>query len=82
MIPLKWPPIDNGAAGYAFMDEELARHHQSPLIPLETPIPSKSYTGAKLQIYQHGEDAFFVIKLGRYPLILSIQWLQHHDITF
>ena len=54
----------------------------SPLIPLEIPIPSKSYTGAKLQIYQHGEDAFFVIKLGRYPLILGIQWLQHHDVTF
>ena len=29
--------IDNGAAGFAFMDEDFARRHQFPLIPLKQP---------------------------------------------
>ena len=29
--------LDNGATGFAFMDEAFAHRHQFPLIPLKTP---------------------------------------------
>ena len=87
--------IDNGATGFAFLDEDFARRHQFPLIPLKTPhaldvidgrlIASGMITHlvrAKLQIRHHMEDAFFfVTRLGHYPLVLGIPWLQHHDVN-
>ena len=77
------------------MDEDFARHHQFPLIPLKTPrvlevidrrpMASGMITHllrAKLQIRHHVEDAFFfVTRLGHYLLILGIPWLQHHDVN-
>ena len=78
--------IDNGATGFAFMDEDFARRHQFPLIPLKTPhalevidrrpIASGMITHlvrAKHQIRHHVEDAFFfVTRLGHYPHVLGI----------
>ena len=78
--------INNGATGFAFMDEDFARRHQFPLIPLKQPrtlevidgrpIASRMITHlvrAKLQIRHHVEDAFFfVTRLGHYPLVLGI----------
>ena len=77
------------------MDEDFARHHQFPLIPLKQPrtlavidrrpIASGMITHlirAKLQIRHHVEDAFFfVTRLGHYPLVLGILWLWHHDVN-
>ena len=78
--------IDNGATGFAFMDEDFARRHQFPLIPLKKPRALEVIDGrpiasgmithlirAKLQIRHHVEDAFFFItRLGHYPLVLGI----------
>ena len=87
--------IDNGASGFAFMDEDFARRHQIPLIPLKTPHPQEvidrrpiasgmitHLVRAKLQIRQHVEDAFFfVTRLGNYPRVRGIPWLRHHDFN-
>jgi len=87
--------IDNGATGFAFMDEDFAHRHHFPLIPLKTPRTMEVLDGrpvasgmithlvhAKLQIRHHVEDAFFfVTKLGHYPLVLGIPWLRHHDVN-
>ena len=89
--------VTNGAIGFAFMDEDFARHHQFPLIPLKKPrtllvevidrrpIVSGMITHlvhAKLQIRHHMEDAFFfVTRLGHYPLFLGILWLRHYDVN-
>ena len=85
--------IDNGATGFAFMEEDFAHRHHFPLIPLKTPRALEVIDGrpiasgmiihlvhAKLQIRNHVENAFFFItRLGHYPLILGIPWLRHHD---
>ena len=87
--------IDNGATGFAFMEEDFARHHQFPLIPLKKPRTLEVTEGrpiasgmithlirAKLQIRYHMEDAFlYVTRFGHYPLILRIPWLRHHDVN-
>ena len=87
--------IDNGPTGFAFMDEDFARHHQFPLIPLKQPRTLEVIDGrpnasgmithlicAKLQIRHHVEDAFFfVTRLGHYPVIHGIPWLRHHDVN-
>ena len=87
--------IDNGTTGFAFMDEDFARCHQFPLIPLKKPRTVEVIDGrpiasgmithlvhAKRQIRHHVEDAFFfVIRLGHYPLVLGIPWLRHHDVN-
>ena len=86
--------IDNGATGFAFMDEDFASRHQFPLIPLKKPHALEVIDGrliasgmithlvcVKLQIRHHVEDAFFfVTRLGHYPLVLGIPWLQYHDV--
>ena len=87
--------IDNGATGFAFMDEDFARRHQFPLIPLKKPRTLEVIDGrpivsgmithlvcTKLQIRHHMEDAFFfVTRLGHYLLVLGIPWLRHHDVN-
>ena len=60
--------IDNGATGFAFMDEDFAHCHHFPLIPLKTPRALEVIDGrtiafgmithlvrAKLQIRNHVE---------------------------
>ena len=67
--------IDNGTTGFAFMDEDFARRHQFPLIPLKKPRTLQVIDGrpiafgmithlvrAKLQIRHHVEDAFFFLQ--------------------
>ena len=88
-------PINNGATGFAFMDEDFPRCHQFPLIPLkkphaiavidERPIVSGMIThlvSAKLQIHYYVEDAFFfVTRLGPYLLVLGIPGFRHHNVN-
>ena len=87
--------IDNGATSFTFIEEDFACHHQFPLIPLKKPRTLEVINGrpivsgiithlvrTKLQIRHHVEDAFFfVTRLGHYPLVLGIPWLQHHDVN-
>ena len=77
------------------MDEDFARCHQFPVIPLQKPRALEVIDGkpiasgmithpirAKLQIRHHMEDAFFFIsRLCHYPLVLGILWLWHHDVN-
>lgn len=86
--------IDTGASGYAFIDENFARHHKIPLSPLRTPrhlevIDGRAVSSGQithlarlgLTIKEHKEQApFFVTTLGHYPLVLGIPWMKHHDI--
>jgi predicted aspartyl protease len=85
--------IDCGATGYAFIDEEFARHHKFPLITLTNPrtvevIDGRSIapglithiTKLRLEINQHSEEiTMFATKLGHYPMVLGIPWLKKHD---
>ena len=87
--------IDCGATGIAFMDEDFAPHHEIPLQELKEkrqvkvidgrPIESGDIThipkvGMKIQ--DHGEQIpMFVTKLGHYPIVLEIPWLQLHDVA-
>lgn len=87
--------IDCGATGYAFIDEEFARHHNFPLYALNTPrvievidgrpIMSgevKYITKLKLVIDKHVEEIpLFVTHLGHYPIVLGIPWLRRHDVS-
>ena len=87
--------IDNGATGFAFMDEEFAHRHHFPLIPLRKPLELEVIDGlpvasglithkveARLQIRHHMERAtFFITQLGHYPLVLGIPWLKEHNAT-
>lgn len=85
--------IDTGCSGFAFIDETFARQQNLPFLPLEThrtlhvidgrPISSGKVTHAcqvQLIINSHQEiSTFFITKLGSYPLVLGIPWLQLHD---
>ena len=87
--------IDCRATGYAFIDEEFARRNNFPLFKLVTPrslviIDSRPVesgaithiTKLCLNIRGYQEDIpMFVIKLGRYPIILGITWLHRHDVV-
>ena len=87
--------IDYGATGFVFMDQDFARRHQCPLIPLKKPCALEVIDGrpiascmithlarTKLQIRHHVEDAFFfVTRLGHYPLVLGIPWILHHNVS-
>jgi len=87
--------IDCGATGIAFVDEDFARHHQLPLTPLWYPrnlevidgrlISSGDIThvaNTHLSILEHHESLpMFVTKLGHYPIVLSIPWLELHDVA-
>ena len=85
--------IDSGGTGLAFVDESFARHHNLTLYPLKEPRAFKVVDGreitsgeithiaiATFQIGQHQEKLpMFVTKLGHYPIVLGIPWLQLHD---
>jgi len=87
--------IDYGATGAAFVDEDFARHHQLPLTPLKypralevinsRPISSGDIThsaNAILSIYEHREQIpMFVTKLGHYPIVLGIFWMELHNMA-
>jgi len=87
--------IDCGATGIAFIDEDFARHHQLPLTPLQyprslevidgRPISSGNIThvaNTHLAILEHQETLpMFVTKLGHYPVVLGIPWLELHDVA-
>jgi len=87
--------IDWGATGIAFIDEDLVRHHQLPLTPLQyprslevidgRPISSGDIThhaNTHLSIFEHYKILpIFITKLGHYPVVLSILWLELHDVT-
>lgn len=85
--------IDTGCSGFAFIDETFANHHNFPFYPLNSPRTLQVIDGRTissgivthvcllpLKIDSHHERAtFFVTKLGNYPLVLGIPWLQLHD---
>jgi len=87
--------IDCRATGIAFVDEDFARHHKLPLTPLQYPrslevIDSRSISSGDithvanthLAILEHQESLpMFVTKLGHYPIILGILWLELHDVA-
>jgi len=86
--------IDCRATGVAFVDEDFARHHQLPLTPLKypralevidgRPISSGDIThtaNATLSIHEHQEKIpMFVTKLGHYPIVFGIPWMELHDV--
>ena len=85
--------VDSGATGRAFIDISFAQFHQLKFIALDLPqsIPvvdgRTTAAGAvthvvrvPLVIDSHVESIeMFATKLGHYPIILAIPWLQHHD---
>jgi hypothetical protein len=86
--------IDCSATGYAFIDEDYACHHHLPLHLLKSPrnltvidgrpatLGAITYiTRTCFAIRNHQEDIpLFVTKLGHYPIVLGISWLQRHDV--
>jgi len=87
--------IDCGATGVAFVDEDFARYHQLPLTPLKypralevidgRPISSGDIThtaNATLSIHEYREKIpMFVTKLGHYPIVLGIPWMELHNMA-
>jgi len=87
--------IDCGATGIAFIDEDFARHHQLPLTPLQyprslevidgRPISSGDIThhaNTHLSILEHPEMLLmFVTNPGYCPVVLSIPWLELHNVA-
>jgi len=87
--------IDTGASGFAFIDADFVSHNKLPQIPLDSPqklevidgrpissghITHTSYMD--LSINGHSEMAsFYITKLGRYPIILGLPWMQHYDVA-
>jgi len=79
----------------AFIDEDFARHHQLPLTPVKYPralevidghpISSGDIThtaNATLSIHEHREQIpIFGTKLGHYPIVLGIPWMELHDVA-
>jgi len=88
-------PIDCGATGIAFMEQDFARHHKIPLQELQEkrqvevidgrPKESGDIThiakvGVRIQ-YHKEQSPMFVTTLGHYPIVLGIPWLQLHDFA-
>lgn len=87
--------IDCGATRYSFVDERFVSLHNLPLHTLQTPRnlevingrpiesgPINHCSSFDLHIGGHSESLFaFITTLGQYPLVLSIPWMHHHDIT-
>ena len=85
--------IDSGCFGFAFLDETFARRYNLKFYPLKIPRTIKLIDGrpvspgtvthlyqVPLTIDSHKEVVpFFVTKLGSYPLVIGIPWLQLHD---
>jgi len=87
--------IDCGATGIAFIDQEFARHHQIPLQEFKKrrqvevidgrTIESGDITHiakVRIEIENHDQQLpMFITKLGHYPIVLGIPWLQLHDVA-
>jgi predicted aspartyl protease len=87
--------IDSGATGYAFIDEEFAISRGLPLYRLKEPrtlevidgrpIESGEVTAitkVKMIIHKHVEEIpMLVTKLGHYPVVLGIPWLNQHKVS-
>jgi hypothetical protein len=87
--------IDCVATGIAFIDKDFVRHHQIQEKELKDPrelevidgrpIESGAITTmAKLDLGIRGHQEqlpMFVTKLGHYPIVLGLPWLQLHDVT-
>ena len=86
--------IDSGATGIAFIDKNFAYHHQLPLVPFPNPRSLEVIDGHPISsgdithtttincsINEHQEELpMFVTQLGHYSIILSITWMDLHDI--
>jgi RNase H-like domain found in reverse transcriptase/Reverse transcriptase (RNA-dependent DNA polymerase)/Integrase zinc binding domain/Integrase core domain/Chromo (CHRromatin Organisation MOdifier) domain len=86
--------IDSGATGLAFIDQDFACFHEIPLTALSKslalevidgrPIASGKITHltvANMAIHDHSENLpMLVTRLGHYPLVLGIPWLERHDV--
>ena len=86
--------VDCGATGYAFVDEEFARDHNLPLFKLKQPRSLEVIDGrpvesgmithlikVEMNINNHREIIpIFITKLGHYPIVLGLPWLQRHDV--
>jgi len=86
--------VDCGATGYAFVDEEFARDHNLPLHKLKNPRSLEVIDGRpvesgnithlmkiEMNINNHREIIpIFITKLGHYPIVLGLPWLQRHDV--
>jgi len=87
--------IDCRATGVSFVNENFARHHQLPLTALKYPraievidghpISSGDIThttNVTLLIHEHQEQLpMFVTKLGHYPIVLGMPWMELHDVA-
>jgi hypothetical protein len=87
--------IDCRATGIAVMDQDFARHHQIPLQELKEkkqvevidgrPIESGDITHiakVAMKIQEHKEQLpMFITKLGHYPIVFGIPWLQLQDVA-
>ena len=83
------------STGIAFLDQDLARHHQIPLQELKEkrqvevidgrPIESGDITHVAkvgIMIQDHKEQLpMFVMTLGHYPIVFGIPWLRLHDVA-
>ena len=86
--------LDTGATGLAFVDEDFVRQHDIPLAPLKQPRQLEVIDGrpissgdithmavAQMSIHEHAETLpMFVTRLGHYPLVLGIPWMDLHDV--
>ena len=87
--------IDTGASGFAFINEDFVRRHDIKTQTLKNPRRLEVIDGRPIQsgtitqiahleliINGHKEKApFFVTKLGHYPIVLGIPWMQYHDVA-
>jgi hypothetical protein len=87
--------IDCAATGIAFMDQDFSRHYQIPLQELkekkEVEVINRrliqsgditNITKVGMTVQDHMEQLPICIrKLGHYPIVLGIPWLQLHDVA-
>ena len=87
--------LDTGATGIAFIDEDFVNYHDIPLAPLKQPrqlevidgrpISSGNITHmavTQMSIHDHSETLpMFVTRLGHYPVVLGIPWMDMHDVN-
>lgn len=87
--------IDSGATGIAFVDQDIARHHERPLEVLKEkkhvrvidgrPIESGDIThivNVGMKAKDHKEQLpMIVTQFRHYPIILGIRWLQLHAVV-
>jgi hypothetical protein len=84
--------IDSGATS-SFINQRYVTAHNIPTIPREFTMPVKDVDGrhlavvdrqvrATLRVGQHQEEILLdVVPTGKYPIILGMTWLQHHNPT-